>query len=286
MKPGRDVMAIYSSIGIRGAVGKRGQNIVTDVSTVQKRLNELMDSSRVRLKVDGRSGRLTEGMIKDFQSAVCRFNTPDGRVDPAGKTITAMNSSASEQKWKASPARGSSGRKKQRINLHFRSISLTDVSFDKQLSGAEKVYGAHGISLVFKSGESVQMSVEEMKKFKRVNTSCLAKADEWQTLQKALVNVPKSDICVVFVGSLWDSTEKPGDEMFLGCGAYRPGSPACAIAANASEYDMAHEIGHVLGLSHDNSTGNLMHPTQDTYPKLPVLTKTQVEKILKSPLCV
>ena len=73
--------------------------------------------------------------------------------------------------------------------------------------------------------------------------------------------------------------------MFLGCGAYRPGSPACAVAANGSKYDMAHEVGHVLGLSHDSTNGNLMHPTQASYPKLLALTAGQVTTVRNSPLC-
>lgn len=92
-------MPINSSIGINGSVGRNGQNNNADVATVQQRLNDLMMSPRISLVVDGACGRLTKKMISDFQKSVLEFNSPDGRVDPAGKTILALNDPASEGKW-------------------------------------------------------------------------------------------------------------------------------------------------------------------------------------------
>lgn len=278
-------MTIISSIYIVGSVGKGGQNRPADVSTVQERLNELMGNSRTHLKVDGLSGPKTKGMIADFQKSVLKFNWPDSRVDPGGKTIAAMNNPTSATIWRAAPPYTPGGGKTKNVHLHFRSISLTDVSFQSQFKGAVDVYGQYDIGVRFMSGRSEWLSEDDRKKFKRVDTSCLAKPDEWSALQKLLYDVPGYDILVVFVGELWDPTEAPGDEMFLGCGAYRPGSPACAVAANASKYDMAHEVGHVLGLGHESTNGNLMHPTQAVYPKLPVLTQSQLDTISKSKLC-
>jgi peptidoglycan hydrolase-like protein with peptidoglycan-binding domain len=277
-------MAITSSISIIGSVGQGGRNVHADVSTVQNRLNELIGKGRTALVVDGKIGPRTLGLIKDFQKSVLKFGSPDGRVDPNGKTIVALNDPNSARIWQSTPPPPATARRKT-INLHFRSISLTDVSFDKQFRGAVKVYDQYGIDLSFRSGRSELLSESDRKKFKRVDTSCIISNDEWSALQKLLNDVPGTDICVFFVGQLWDPKEKPGSEMFLGCGAFRPGAPACAVAANGSVYDMAHEIGHVLGLPHDSTNGNLMHPTQASYPKLPVLTAAQVATVCKSTLC-
>jgi hypothetical protein len=262
-------------ISITAPVGRGGRNLPADVRTVQTRLNDLMGTSRPPLKVDGLNGPKTEGMIADFQKSVLKFKSPDSRVDPNNKTIAAMNDANSATIWQAAG-------KKKTVQLHFRSISLTDVSFDDQFQAAVQVYAQYNIEVRFMSGKSILLSEEDRKKFKRVDTSCVASEDTWSALQKQLNDVPASDICVFFVGQLWDPKEKPGDEMFLGCGAYRPGSPACAVASNAGKYDMGHEVGHVLGLKHDTTTGNLMHPTQDVYPKLPVLTADQLSTIYKS----
>ena len=278
-------MVIASSIAIVGSVGRGGRNQSVDVSTIQTRLNELMGASRKHLKVDGLSGPKTEGMIADFQRSVLKFKWPDARVDRNGRTIVAMNDPNSATIWRSVPPSGPAAGKKKTILLHFRSISLTDVSFDDQFRAAVQVYGQYNIDVRMKSGRSELLSEEDRKKFKRVDTSCVAGKDEWSVLQKLLNDVPPLEVCVFFVGQLWDPAEKPGQEMFLGCGAYRPGSPACAVAANAGKFDMAHEVGHVLGLSHNTTNGNLMHPTQATYPKLPMLTVEQLSTIHKSPLC-
>lgn len=92
-------MPIYSSIGITASVGRSGQNRAQDVVAVQQRLNDLMHSPRIPLVVDGQSGPKTRGMIKDFQKSVLGFRWPDARVDPAAKTIIALNDPSSEGIW-------------------------------------------------------------------------------------------------------------------------------------------------------------------------------------------
>ncbi len=275
-------MAITSSIGITTSVGTGGRNIQRDVSTIQQRLNELMGVSRQHLVVDGKCGRKTNGMIADFQRSVLKFRQPDSRVDPRGRTITALNAPNSATVWKTASRSES---RKRVIRLHFRSISFTDVPFQEQLNAAIAVYAQYNIDVQFRSGRSVLLSDVDQRKFRRVDTSCVAGKDEWQALQKHLNDVPKSDICVFFVKGLWDPKETAGQEAFLGCGAYRPGSPACAVASDAGKYDMAHEVGHVLGMAHDNTNGNLMHPTQAVYAKVPELHPNQVSALLKSRLC-
>lgn len=275
-------MVITSSIGITGAVGRGGRNLPMDVSTIQQRLNELMGNSRQHLAVDGRVGPKTNGMIADFQRCVVKLRSADSRVDPAGRTIVALNDPKSATLWQlVKPI----AQRTRSVRLHFRSISLTSVPFHVQLNAAVEVYAQYDIDIKFQSGLSVQLSEADRKKFKRVDTSCVAGKDEWDALQKLLNDVPRSDICVFLVKGLWDPKETAGSEAFLGCGAYRPGSPACAVAANASKYDMAHEVGHVLGLGHDSTSGNLMHPTQASYPVTPVLKQSQLSTVFKSQLC-
>jgi hypothetical protein len=92
-------MAITSSVGIIASVGRGGRNNAQDVRAIQERLNVLMGTSRQHLTVDGLSGPKTRGMIGDFQRNVLNFRWPDQRVDPAGKTIRALNDPDSARQW-------------------------------------------------------------------------------------------------------------------------------------------------------------------------------------------
>jgi len=76
---------------IVSSVGQGGVNHADDVRIVQELLNRHRRSGQARLDVDGRCGPLTIAAIRDFQQAVVGLRTPDGRVDPGGKTIKALN---------------------------------------------------------------------------------------------------------------------------------------------------------------------------------------------------
>lgn len=76
--------------GISAAVGAGGANRYADVITVQKLINktrELMDSNRIG--VDGAVGGETIGAITALQRVF--FGWSDGRVDPNGQTLKALN---------------------------------------------------------------------------------------------------------------------------------------------------------------------------------------------------
>ena len=59
-----------------------------------------------------------------------------------------------------------------------------------------------------------------------------------------------NDVVAYFVRS----TQPP----FNGCGAHPAGRPGAAVASGCSAWTLAHEIGHVLGLSHVNDNNRLM----------------------------
>ncbi|MEM9062092.1 MAG: peptidoglycan-binding domain-containing protein [Pseudomonadota bacterium] len=83
---------------IKNSVGERAVNSRTDVRTVQALLNRPGNQPPVpfratRLEVDGVCGPLTVQSIKTYQAQVMRWGarSVDGRVDPGGKTWTALN---------------------------------------------------------------------------------------------------------------------------------------------------------------------------------------------------
>ena len=77
---------------ITGSVGRGGSNRSQDVRTVQSLLNNHRQSPLVKLVVDGLVGPNTIGAIEEFQRSKVNMSYPDGRVDPGGKTLSALNS--------------------------------------------------------------------------------------------------------------------------------------------------------------------------------------------------
>ena len=83
--------------------GNGSTNYSSDVKTVQRLLNKHIVSLSPLLALieDGDCGPVTTGMIIEFQGRIMGLRKPDGRVDPVGKTIEALNDykkSGSEKK--------------------------------------------------------------------------------------------------------------------------------------------------------------------------------------------
>jgi len=77
---------------ISGSVGKGGKNKPADVHVVQELLNVNISklAPLALLVIDEQVGSKTIGAIEEFQRRVVGMNRPDGRVDPAGKTLSTL----------------------------------------------------------------------------------------------------------------------------------------------------------------------------------------------------
>lgn len=76
---------------ISASVGDGGKNVQADVILVQQLLNKNHGQS---LTADGDCGAKTIAAIKDFQAKKVGLANPDGRIDPGGKTWTALSTGA------------------------------------------------------------------------------------------------------------------------------------------------------------------------------------------------
>src|SRR5262245_5440532 len=128
-----------------------------------------------------------------------------------------------------------------RVGIHFRSLSLTDVPFDTILKSAEEVYAPHGIKFEFRSGMSMGLSDDEMKKYEQLDGTChwVITDDEYKALHAMGGKVPATEIVVYYI-------QRFSQKGILGCGGHLPGRPACIVASKGSRWDTAHEVGHVL----------------------------------------
>lgn len=74
---------------ISASVGNKGKNFASDVRCVQSLINNKIHLlvPLMKLKVDGRCGPITIGLISEFQRRVLKMTKPDGRVDPQKTTF-------------------------------------------------------------------------------------------------------------------------------------------------------------------------------------------------------
>ncbi len=172
-----------------------------------------------------------------------------------------------------------------RVNLHFRSLSLTAVAFDTILRGAQKVYAQYGIRIDFASGLSFGLPEEQARRLETVDGTCgwSISSGEYSEVQSLAGGIPRNDILVCYISRF--STGNTG------CGGHAPDKPACIVASSGSQWTTAHEVGHVLlgsGFSpvHESTRSNLMYPTINLGSATPVLTDAQVAQMKRSPCCV
>ena len=216
---------------------------------------------------DGIFGAETEAAIKEFQDD--QDLDPDGRV--GRETMAAFDSSFPSHT--------------HRVRLHFRSLALTDVPFDRLLDNAVAVYSQYGINVEFGSGESLLLTSEQQDKFARIDQTCDWDLDsgEFEELQSLGSRAPNTDVLVYFVVTFLEDN-------LLGCGGHAKDRPACTLAQRCNGFDPAHEVGHVLlGPSfspvHSDDTRNLMFKFSTPNKDIRVLTDSQITQMRKSPVC-
>ena len=82
---------------LEGSVGQNGDNLEPDVRIVQQLLNQQDLAPLQRLAEDGRVGPATTEAIRHFQTRYLGINSPDGRVDPGGRTIRRLSSGTTQR---------------------------------------------------------------------------------------------------------------------------------------------------------------------------------------------
>jgi hypothetical protein len=220
-----------------------------------------------RRSPDGIFGAETETAIKAFQKK--QNLDPDGRV--GRETMAAFD--------KLFPSHT------HRVRLHFRSLALTSVPFNRLLDNAVAVYSQYGINVEFGSGESLLLTPEQQDKFAQIDQACDwdLESGEFEQLQSLGTRVPHTDVLVYFVVTFMEGN-------LLGCGGHAKDRPACTLAQRCNGFDPAHELGHVLlGSSfnpvHSDDTRNLMFKFSTSNTDIRVLTDSQITQMRKSPVC-
>ena len=242
----RELLAIDANRSVmrRGATGRH-------VHLVQMALIDLgfampVSTASDSYSPDGVFGVETEGVVKAFQRSVPPPGLkPDGEVGQF--TLRELD--------KRFP------RFTHRINLHFRSLALSDVPFDRLMSSTAQVYAQYGIEARFASGESLGLTDDQQAKFSTVKQNCdwVMDSGDFADLHKLGTPIPSNDIAVFIVNGF--------QENIRGCGGHATRLPACTVSHDCLRWSLAHEICHVLLTSsfapqHTISTRNLMFASE------------------------
>lgn len=155
-------MALMMSLGINGAVGQgaMARNQPQDVKNVQQLINDRL-STGTKLVVDGKCGPKTIGAIIAFQQIAMRVAMPDGRVDPRGKTIAALNDPANRLTYTPAPTPPSMpGGGSQAVETGIRQELKAKGVPEPRIDALVKIYKDH-LETILKAGGGIAGRLED-----------------------------------------------------------------------------------------------------------------------------
>jgi peptidoglycan hydrolase-like protein with peptidoglycan-binding domain len=112
---------------IEGSVGQGGDNRESDVRVVQQLLNRQDLTPLSTLREDGRSGPATVEAIRHFQARSLGIASPDGRVDPGGRTLRRLNSGPTSRGTGSNPETRQADRslRAERVDPRVKETAIT-----------------------------------------------------------------------------------------------------------------------------------------------------------------
>ena len=125
------------------------------------------------------------------------------------------------------------------IRLHVKVLTAPTISIAQMITNTNQVYATERLRVVLASTENLNLPLLNVL---QVGT-CQGQVTPQQAQLFANRNgVERGDIVVYFVQATINA--------FNGCANFPPGRPGAVVAQIASPWTLAHELGHVLGLSH------------------------------------
>ncbi len=165
----------------------------------------------------------------------------------------------------------------KRLRVHTKTIVPPRVALSVILQAMRDVYASAAIDVEWASNEALDLPHLGVLE---IGNGCKALRDlsEEQIELFGHRNHADDELVVYFVEATIP--------VLNGCAAHPEQQPGAVVASIATEWTMAHEVGHVLGLRHVTNTDGLMTgagTTSVTNPP-PDLESFESEKLASSPL--
>lgn len=182
---------------------------------------------------------------------------------------------------------GNTGRPGSRsITVHFKSLLPLDNArssyLNDQYALMEALFAGGGNIAVFRGGTEDLSSNTALTALQNLDVGSCTRGNptaDQNSLFQNRNNVSASEIVVYLVNTLIG-----GAGNFVGCATHPAGQPGCAIVQTDAPWLTAHEVGHVLGLTHVSDTKRLMNPDTGWTDLPPDLDSSEFQTMLKSAL--
>jgi hypothetical protein len=151
---------------------------------------------------------------------------------------------------------GNTGRPyRSRLGVHFKILTTPNIAIDTMLTRMREVYATANIRVDLASTETFDLTTNPaLAVLNDVDVGVCAGGTtaEQNQLFNNRNNVGNNEVVIYFVRS----TVPPSN----GCAAHPAGRDGAVVAQGATEWTLAHEVGHVLGLNHPDDPGPPTNP--------------------------
>ncbi|MEW8437578.1 MAG: hypothetical protein AB2689_05415 [Candidatus Thiodiazotropha taylori] len=134
------------------------------------------------------------------------------------------------------------------VRIHAKILIEPNVLIDTQVASINMVYGDE-IECILASREELNteaLRIEHLEDYDAGECSTPGETGEFDQISIYRANATELDIVVYWVRSITSDTSGS----LAGCATYRDNKPTCVLNQTGSQWVLAHELGHILGLNH------------------------------------
>ncbi|HET7697797.1 MAG TPA: hypothetical protein VFK57_18940 [Vicinamibacterales bacterium] len=165
------------------------------------------------------------------------------------------------------------------IRLHLKVFEEPALAtIEQMLVNAKALFALHHIDVVEMSRETMAAESPDFSRFQTLAIDAGVPTDAQTDLFNLRGDAEPDDIVIYFVRTLVPAQ--------AGCPVHPPDRPGAIVCASlAGEWTLAHQLGHVLGLSHVNDDDRLMtaRSTASIEAGIPAIVEDEVATMMASP---